>query len=83
MWGRGASSLISSLAVAGDEKFYAEHADDAELIKNRARHFNGAAGNFGRHACRGDGKIQDMAGVLVFDGAVVHELAVVTARGDY
>src|ERR1700674_2603500 len=69
--------------VAGDEELDAKHAHDAESIENTVRHFHGLPSYSLRHTGWRDRQIQNVPAVLVLDGAIMHELAVVAAGRHY
>ncbi len=81
--GRGANSLIKQLSVAGYEKLDAQHAHYPEPFQHAAGYLYRLVCNIGQYSRRRDGNIQNMPAVLVLDGAIVDELAVLAARRHY
>src|ERR1700693_5413673 len=65
--------------VASDEELDAQHAHDAEFIKHTVCHFHSVSSDIVRHTGWRDRHIQNVPSMLVLDGAIMHELAVVAA----
>ena len=71
--GRGASSLMSRRPPGSTKEFDAQHADHAQGFEHRAGDLARFTDHVRRNLRRGDGHIQDVMLVTVFDHAPVGE----------